>query len=129
MIDTDKLMARYLWVQEQMKTYSLDEALHLVMPVLTRKKMLELLDQIPEMLDEISRSQEIETGRTNAIKTIIQEWIDHYPEDIFVPISVDDHKGNPKGLITRVSAQMGRHMGKCLLEQIDNLMEENDVPY
>lgn len=55
MVNTDVLMARYLWVKKKIDGYALDERYHVVLPIEVRKKLLELMDKIPEMLDEISR--------------------------------------------------------------------------
>lgn len=64
-------------------------------------------------------------GINDAIK-IVRGWHDAYPEDIFTkhPKELESAIASQERyetLITQVSAAMGRHMSKRLLEQLDEL--------
>lgn len=61
-------------------------------------------------------------GRASGIeemRKMIQKWRDAYPEDIFQPVPKHDEQTDAESdLITRASAQMGRHTSTRLLEDL-----------
>lgn len=63
-------------------------------------------------------------GRLEEAEKIISEWARAYPEDVFTPLpkyGTPEQKAQDNVLVTRASAHMGRHMSKCLLEDIKAL--------
>ncbi len=59
------------------------------------------------------------------IRHILRSWAQAYPEDIFTPPPpVESLTDREKTLRTQDSAAMGRHMAKCLDEQINEIITE-----
>ena len=55
----------------------------------------------------------------------LRSFAQAYPEDVFPPLTVDERKALPRGTIDRISASMGRHMSKLMVEVADYLEAQN----
>lgn len=64
-----------------------------------------------------------------SIEGTLRDFARAYPEDVFTPLTASERKAYPT-LITKASADMGRHFGKFALEAADriaNLEAENEA--
>lgn len=77
---------------------------------------------------EVELKLQLSTARAEereALKKIVNVWLEAYPEDIFIPPTKDQIQIAQKALqavgmsVDKFSGAMGRHMAKRLLEQID----------
>lgn len=59
---------------------------------------------------------------------IASEWAEFYPEDVFLPLprwGTEEQKNQDNALVTRASAQMGRHCSSVLARDIRAMGEEH----